>query len=48
MNDMSENNDGSIKPRSIPIRTNAGNYEFSEFSSIVEISFFGEGGIIIF
>lgn len=30
MNDMSENNDGSIKPRSIPIRTNAGNYEFSE------------------
>ena len=27
---MSENNDGSIKPRSIPIRTNAGNYEFSE------------------
>ena len=30
MNDMSENNDGSIKARSIPIRTNAGNYEFSE------------------
>ncbi len=29
-NNISQDSDGSIKPRTIPIRTNAGNYEFSE------------------